>query len=229
MPSAFSSLAPLGKNSATRFLVFRLQLCALDKVHRHGISNFDEEWYGKDKHLHTLILAPVFSNLNFGYDIGHFGRYHNTLCLSPQILHKHCFQFFLGLTMVPRENWKDNAYAKFGGNEQSVLWYFLKWPIQYNRQASTLPFRAHDKLCLNTEYLPLVSLYKLLLLLFHNSAVSYLQALCAKLRFGFHQSNFRTKGSLIDGNQNAVWPFALENEFRRIMKNAVILSRTSAE
>ena len=22
--------------------------------------------------------------------------YHNALCLSPQILHKHCFQFFLG-------------------------------------------------------------------------------------------------------------------------------------
>ena len=29
-------------------------------------------------------------------------------------------------------------------------------------------------------------------------------------------------GSLIDGSQNAVWPLALEDEFRRIMKNAVI-------
>ena len=38
----------------------------------------------------------------------------NTLGLSPQILHKHCFQFLLGLTMVPREN-QNNAYAKFGG------------------------------------------------------------------------------------------------------------------
>ena len=27
-------------------------------------------------------------------------------------------------------------------------------------------------------------------------------------------------GSLIDGSQNAVWPLALEDEFRRIMKNA---------
>ena len=34
--------------------------------------------------------------------------------LSPQILRKHCFQFFLGLTMVPKEN-KTNAYTKFGG------------------------------------------------------------------------------------------------------------------
>ena len=37
--------------------------------------------------------------------IGHFEKYHNTLCLSPQILHKHCFQFLLGLTMVPREEY----------------------------------------------------------------------------------------------------------------------------
>ena len=44
--------------------------------------------------------------------IGHFGKYNSALCLSPQILHKHCFQFLLGLTLVPREN-KDNAYAKF--------------------------------------------------------------------------------------------------------------------
>ena len=52
--------------------------------------------------------------------IGHFGKYHNTLCLSPQILHKHCFQFLLGLTMVPREN-KNNTYAKFGGQTKSIM------------------------------------------------------------------------------------------------------------
>ena len=49
--------------------------------------------------------------------IGHFGKYHNTLCLSPKILHKHCFQFLLGLTMVPRKN-NNNAYAKFGGTNK---------------------------------------------------------------------------------------------------------------
>lgn len=38
--------------------------------------------------------------------IGHFGEYHNILCLSAQILHNHCFQFVLALTMVPRENKK---------------------------------------------------------------------------------------------------------------------------
>ena len=28
--------------------------------------------------------------------IGHFQKYQKTICLSPQILHKHCFGFFLG-------------------------------------------------------------------------------------------------------------------------------------
>ena len=40
------------------------------------------------------------------------GFYRNTLCLSSKILQKHCFQFLLGFTVVPREN-KSNSYAKF--------------------------------------------------------------------------------------------------------------------
>ena len=52
--------------------------------------------------------------------IGQFGKYHNTLCLSPHILHKHCFQFLLGLKMAPREN-KNNAYAKLGGQTKSIM------------------------------------------------------------------------------------------------------------
>ena len=50
-------------------------------------------------------------------NIGHFGKYHNTLCLSPQILHKHCFQFLLGIRIILREN-KNNAYAKFEGTNK---------------------------------------------------------------------------------------------------------------
>ena len=71
--------------------------------------------------------------------IGHFGKYHNILCLSPQILHKHCFQFLLGHTMVPREN-KNNAYANFGGknkeyygNFRSGLLYATGWMRGVNR------------------------------------------------------------------------------------------------
>ena len=46
--------------------------------------------------------------------IGHFGKYHNTLCLSPQILQTHCFCFLLRPLKAPRET-GNNAYAKSGG------------------------------------------------------------------------------------------------------------------
>ena len=55
--------------------------------------------------------------------MGHFGKYHNTFCLSPQILHKHCFQFLLRLTTVPNEN-ENNAYAKFGGKKKEYYGIF---------------------------------------------------------------------------------------------------------
>ena len=38
-----------------------------------------------------------------------------------QLLARHCFQFLLGLTMVPREN---NAYAKFGGTNKEYYGIF---------------------------------------------------------------------------------------------------------
>ena len=41
--------------------------------------------------------------------IGHFGKYHDTLCLSPQILHKHCFQ---SKTMLMKN---------FGGQTKSIM------------------------------------------------------------------------------------------------------------
>ena len=43
---------------------------------------------------------------------GHFQKYHNTLCLSSKILHKHCFYFLLGPLQVPGEN-ENNVYVKF--------------------------------------------------------------------------------------------------------------------
>ena len=42
----------------------------------------------------------------------------------PKIFHKDCFQFLLGPFYLPRET-KDNAYAKFLGYKQRVLWYFM--------------------------------------------------------------------------------------------------------
>ena len=59
----------------------------------------------------------------------HFHIVHNALCLPPKILHKYCFQFLLGLTIVPREI-ENNAYAKFGG-KQSALWTIWKWRMVF--------------------------------------------------------------------------------------------------
>ena len=50
----------------------------------------------------------------------------------PKILHKHCFQFLLGVKMAPRDT-ENNAYAKFWGDKQRALWYvmvFLEWSIE---------------------------------------------------------------------------------------------------
>ena len=50
--------------------------------------------------------------------------YHNALCCHPKILHKHCFQFLIGVKMAPRET-EDNAYANFWGDKQRALWYAM--------------------------------------------------------------------------------------------------------
>ena len=65
--------------------------------------------------------------------IGHHEKYNNTICLSPQILHYHCFCFLVGLTMVPREN-KNNAYAKFVGLTKSIVVAYL--PCAHRRLLS---------------------------------------------------------------------------------------------
>ena len=57
------------------------------------------------------------------YGIAYFGKYDNALSVSPQILHKLCFQFLLGLTLVPRES-KDNGYAKFGETNKEYYGIF---------------------------------------------------------------------------------------------------------
>ena len=59
--------------------------------------------------------------------------YHNVLCLSPQNLHKHCFQFPWGhfnsqeklKTMLMQNLWVTNK------EYYGILWYFLEWSILY--------------------------------------------------------------------------------------------------
>ena len=70
-----------------------------------------------------------------GFHFGHFGKYHNTLCLSPQILHKHCFQFLLGLTMIPREN-KQCLFKIWRTNRE---YYGLFQTHGFHRNGSWIP------------------------------------------------------------------------------------------
>ena len=60
------------------------------------------------------IITLVFVILNLGIYYFHIDR--NTPCPPPptKILHNHCFQFLLGVTVVPREI-MDNGCAKFWG------------------------------------------------------------------------------------------------------------------
>ena len=52
--------------------------------------------------------------------IHHFHVDHNAPC-SPKILLNHCFQFLLGIMVIPREI-EDNGYAKFWGVKLGALW-----------------------------------------------------------------------------------------------------------
>ena len=59
--------------------------------------------------------------------IHHFHIDHNAPSLSPKILHNHCSQFLLSITVVPREI-QDNGYEKFGGGggKQGAWWSMWK-------------------------------------------------------------------------------------------------------
>ena len=54
--------------------------------------------------------------------------FHPTSCIA--MAHCHCFQFLLGITVVPSEI-EDNDYAKFGGGgrggKQGALWPMRNW------------------------------------------------------------------------------------------------------
>ena len=71
----------------------------------------------------SFCLPSRVSRVASKTPIGHFGKYHNTLCLSPQILLKHCFCFLLGSLKVSRET-GSNALCKIWGDKQRVLRYF---------------------------------------------------------------------------------------------------------
>ena len=59
-----------------------------------------------------------------------FQKYHNTLRCLCKLLHKHCFQFLLGLTIAPKEIaqekvWRDNK-EYYGIFEKRPIHFFFR-------------------------------------------------------------------------------------------------------
>ena len=72
--------------------------------------------------------VPLFREKNasmilyFTKAIRHFHIAHNTLCLPPKILHKHCFQFLLGLYSRPKGNLKHRMLMQnFGRQKECII------------------------------------------------------------------------------------------------------------
>ena len=61
-----------------------------------------------------LVIAIAKCQRAMILPIHHFHIDHNAPCLAPKILYNHCFQFLLGITVIPREI-QDNGYTKFEG------------------------------------------------------------------------------------------------------------------
>ena len=77
----------------------------------------------------TSQVFVIYSSL-FSVMQAFFQKYHNTLCCPFKILHKHCFQFLLGLTITPREI-ANNAYAKFWRDDKGTIIVFFKKSLLY--------------------------------------------------------------------------------------------------
>ena len=67
----------------------------------------------------------------------------------PQILHKHCLQFHLGIKMAPRET-ENNAYEKFWGDKQTALWYVMTFSGVVNLEPRSVVCPAPSSLVLVT-------------------------------------------------------------------------------
>ena len=100
-------------------------------MRRHFVSGFPRA---------LLSLSQEKSSWGRDCSIGHFGKYHNNLCLPPTFC-KHCFQFLVGLTMVPREN-KNNAHARFGGKDKE---YYGISSYQLHPQGHCIIFQQHPR------------------------------------------------------------------------------------
>ena len=78
-------------------------------------------------------------------------QYHNTLCLSTQNLHKHCFYILLELTIFPPQT-GNNAYAKVWVDKQRVLWYIWYWLIELPFPHYTRPWPERGKVGVSIDW-----------------------------------------------------------------------------
>lgn len=88
----------------------------------------------------SFCLPSRVSRVASKTPIGHFGKYHNTPCLSPQTLPKHCLCFLLGSLKTSRET-GSNAYAKFGRTSKEYCSIFEVGYKQANNLLRRPPLR----------------------------------------------------------------------------------------
>ena len=72
--------------------------------------------------------------------IGHLGKYHNTLYLSPQILQKHCFVFSWG-GCKSQEKLETMFMQNLGRQTKSIMVFFQ------------VAYISHDMLSCSSSYL----------------------------------------------------------------------------
>ena len=93
------------------------------------ITPWDTKWpleLSGSKNLDRERLEQI-QPLSYLLFIHYFCIDHNAPCLPPRILHTHCFQFLVGITVVPREI-QDNCYTNFWG-VNTVHYGLWKWWI----------------------------------------------------------------------------------------------------
>jgi len=100
--------------------------------------------------LFRVEINEIYSS-QFSHIIGHFGKYHNTLSLSPQILHKDCFYFLLGPLQVPRET-GNNAYAKLRGTNKKYYGIFRSGLLRTAKPILDLVISSSESLSWELTY-----------------------------------------------------------------------------
>ena len=97
--------------------------------HQYGISALVSQTSFGGETSGSVAKCRLFSPATLDIELQKVPKHTIVLFVcNPNILHKHCLQFLLGVKMVPRET-ENNAYAKFLGDKQRVLWYVMVFPV----------------------------------------------------------------------------------------------------